>query len=214
MKTAASRYAGQRIETKWPEMMGESDQSGLAFSCICGEVTGRIKPQGLKHGSHAVCFCADCRAGQLYFKQPDPAPGPVEVFQIAPHELIFETGSENLAAIKLSPNGMLRWYAACCNAPLAATPNTPKFPFVGFIAARLSDTTALGPITTRAYIPTSGGKHKHAGIRAAIVAMLKRVAKSRLSGKWKQTPFFDVATGEPVVSPKLIDKSERDALYP
>ncbi len=194
--------------------MGESDTTDLAFSCQCGKLTGRITRDGARLATHAECFCHDCRAAQLYFGQPDPAPGPVEVFQIAPEEFVIETGHEHLAAMKLSPNGMLRWYAKCCNAPLATTPRGPKFPFAGVIAARIADNSALGPITTRGFIPQPNGKQKHEGLGPAIIGLVRRVAKSRLSGSWKKTPFFDPATGEPVVPPKLIDKSERDALYP
>ncbi len=37
---------------------------------------------------------------------------------------------------------------------------------------------------------------------------------SRLSGRWKETPFFDAVTGRPVAEPELISKSRRAALYP
>ena len=43
--------------------------------------------------------------------------------------------------------------------------------------------------------------------RRAIFGMLNRVAGSRLSGSWKNTPFFDHKTSEPVVTPTVISKA-------
>lgn len=194
--------------------MGGADQTDLAFSCTCGTLTGRISAGGARLGTHAVCFCQDCRAAQLYFGQPDPAPGPVEVFQVSPDEAVLETGAEQLAVMTLSPKGMLRWYAKCCNAPLATTPRTAKFPFAGFIARRFGDPDRLGPITTRGFIPQPNGKQKHENLAPAVIGLLRRAVKSRLSGRWKHTPFFDPQTHEPVVTPTLISKDERAALYP
>ncbi|WP_299663726.1 DUF6151 family protein [uncultured Ruegeria sp.] len=185
----------------------------LTFSCDCGALSGHITEHGVRSGTHVVCYCHDCRAAQLYFEQPDPAPGPVEIFQMAPEDVKFETGTEHLAAMQLSPKGMLRWYAKCCNAPLATTPLTPKFPFAGFIVKRIPDTNDLGPVTTRGFVPGQDGKQTHEKIRYAAWGLLKRVLKSRLSGSWKKTPFFSSGTGEPVVQPTVLTKEERAAFY-
>nr|WP_170417505.1 DUF6151 family protein [Ruegeria atlantica] len=184
------------------------------FSCSCGSLHGRISAAGVKHGTHVVCYCHDCRAAQLYFGQPDPAPGPVEILQMLPEEIVFDGGAEHLALMQLSPKGMLRWYASCCNAPLATTPTTPKFPFAGFIVKRIPDPNGLGPITTRGFIPSGHGKQTHKKIGAAVYGLVTRVAKSRLSGSWKNTPFFDPDTFAPVAEPVVLSKSERAALYP
>ncbi len=185
----------------------------LSFSCDCGALTGHITQQGVKSGTHVVCFCHDCRAAQLYFNQPDPAPGPIEILQMAPEEIVIDTGAEHLAAMQLSPKGMLRWYAKCCSAPLATTPLTPKFPFAGFIVKRIPDASSLGPVTTRGFVPGSNGKQSHEKVRYAAFGLLKRVLKSRLSGSWKQTPFFKSETGAPVAQPTILTKEERAAFY-
>ncbi|WP_120633209.1 DUF6151 family protein [Ruegeria sp. EL01] len=194
--------------------MGKSEKSGLAFACSCGSVQGHIKPDGIKSGTHAECFCSDCRAAQLYFDQPDPAPGPVEILQISPEAIEFHQGTENLAAMQLSPKGMYRWYVTCCNAPVANTFKTPKFPFVGVIVDRIADPAALGPVTSRGSVPQPDGTQKHEKIGSAIFKLFKRAAKSRLTGGWKSTPFFNTETGDPIVTPAVISKCERDALYP
>ncbi|NOE36399.1 MULTISPECIES: DUF6151 family protein [unclassified Ruegeria] len=195
--------------------MSEPAHSGLAFSCRCGSLQGRISARGVRQGTHVECFCHDCRAAQLYFKQPDPAPGAVDILQMAPDEIEISAGGQFLAAMKLSPNGMLRWYANCCNTPLATTPPGASLPFAGFLVRRITDDISdLGPVTTRGFVPRPNGKQKHEKIRFAAFGLIRRVAISRLSGRWKNTPFFDRKTGEPVAAPVVISKDERAALYP
>ncbi|NOD35898.1 MULTISPECIES: DUF6151 family protein [unclassified Ruegeria] len=195
--------------------MSEPAHSGLAFSCRCGSLQGRISARGVRQGTHVECFCHDCRAAQLYFKQPDPAPGAVDILQMAPDEIEISAGGQFLAVMKLSPNGMLRWYANCCNTPLATTPPGASLPFAGFLVRRITDDISdLGPVTTRGFVPRPNGKQKHEKISFAAFGLIRRVAISRLSGRWKNTPFFDRKTGEPVAAPVVISKDERAALYP
>ncbi|GAA6158434.1 hypothetical protein NBRC116589_06080 [Ruegeria sp. HU-ET01832] len=184
-----------------------------AFACSCGCLRGHITAAGIRCSTHVVCYCNDCRAAQLYFNQPDPAPGPVEVLQMLPEEVRIETGAEHLALMQLSPKGMLRWYASCCDAPLATTSRTAKFPFAGFIVARMLDTSALGPITTRGFVPKPGGKQEHEKLGYAAFGLVSRVLKSLLTGSWKHTPFFDIGTGDPIRTPVILTKAERSALY-
>lgn len=185
----------------------------MAFSCNCGALQGCITALGVQSGTHVGCFCQDCRAAQLYFGQPDPAPGPVDILQMSPEEIRFEKGAEYLALMQLSPRGMLRWYAKCCNAPLATTARTAKVPFAGFVTNRFVDPGGLGPITTRGFVPQPDGRQKHENLRYAAVGMLRRLSKSWLSGSWKNTPFFDCASGEPVAKPTILSKAERAKLY-
>lgn len=126
---------------------------------------------------------------------------------------MIDQGAEQLAVMQLSPKGMLRWYANCCKAPLATTPNSPKFPFAGFIVKRLADPSRLGPAKTRGFVQLPNGKQKHENLAPAAIGLLRRVVKSRLSGSWKNTPFFDPETQAPVARPTVISKSERAALY-
>lgn len=193
--------------------MAHSTEPPLSFSCDCGGLRGQITGPGVTAGTHCACFCHDCRAAQLYFNQSDPVPGPVDVFQMSPEEVQFTEGAENLALMQLSPNGMFRWYAKCCNAPLATTPGTPKFPFASFIVKRIADTDRLGPVTTRGFVPRPNGKQKHEKLQYAAFGLSKRLLKSWLTGSWRQTPFFNLATGEPVVAPHVITLEERAGLY-
>ncbi len=185
----------------------------LTFACTCGALHGHITPRGVRFGTHVGCYCHDCRAAQLYFKQPDPAPGPVDILHTSPEEIRIERGLKYLAAMQLGPNGMLRWYAKCCDAPLATTPQTAKLPFAGFIVERLSDTAPLGPITTLGFVPQPDGKQRHERLRFAIFGFLRRVLTSRLTGRWKASQFFLADTAKPAITPTILSKEQRAALY-
>lgn len=193
--------------------MADDVRQGVPFSCNCGGLSGEITARGVDTGTHVVCFCPDCRAGQLYFGQPDPAPGSVDIFQMSPDCIQITNGAGNLAVMRLGPKGLFRWYAKCCNAPLATTTSSPKFPFAGFDVKRIADPEPLGPVKTRANIRQPNGRSKQENVAPAVIGMIKRAISDRLSGRWKQTPFFDAATGEPVAAPHVITLEERKALY-
>lgn len=186
----------------------------LAFACACGALSGHLTPAAVQSGTHVVCYCADCRAGELYFNQPDPAPGPVNIFQLSPDGIVIEKGREKLALMRLSPKGLFRWYAKCCNTPIATTLKSGKTPFAGFNTRRLADTTALGPVRTQGFVPQPGGGTKHINAAPAVYGLLSRMLSARLSGRWRETPFFDPTTGDPVADPHILTKDERRALYP
>ena len=151
----------------------------LTFYCTCGVLQGHISPKGIKFGTHVVCYCHDCRVAQLYFKQPDPAPGSVDILQTTPEDIRIDKGAEHLAAMQLRPNGMLRWYVMCCNAPLATPPQSAKLPFAGFIVKRIPDPAALGPITTRGFVPQPGGKQKHKKLHCAAIGFIRRISRQK-----------------------------------
>ena len=185
----------------------------LEFACACGKLHGHVTPDAVTSGAHVVCYCRDCRAAQLYMAQPDPAPGPVDLFQTTPDSLTLE-GQENLGLFRLSPRGTMRWYATCCNTPLFNTATTPKFPFVGIQVARMSTPQRVGPVIAQAFAPKPGGTTTHKGLGRVILKMLPQILATRISGRWRQTPFFDVETGKPVATAKIPGKEERAALYP
>lgn len=184
----------------------------IAFSCECGTLKGTLRGANARSDTHAECFCADCRAAEMHLGQPDPAPGPVRIYQTSPDRIIIDQGQDQLAVFSFGEKNLLRWHAACCNVPLFNTMRSPKVSFVGIRTNRLADTTALGPIVGRGFIPVAGGKPKHEGLPRLIWGMAARVIGGRLSGRWKQTPFFDVATLETSRHVTVLPKGTRDGL--
>lgn len=192
---------------------GADDGQPLAFRCDCGAIHGHLIARAVRSGTHVVCFCADCRAAGLLLNRPDPAPGPVDLFQTAPDGVHFQTGKDRLGLVRLGPNGLLRWYANCCNAPMFNTLAKPSLPFVGIHANRVDDPARLGPVRARGFVPQAGGKTRHEGAVAMIWGLASRMLAARLSGRWRDTPFFD-AQGRPVAEARVLTTEERAALYP
>jgi hypothetical protein len=185
----------------------------LAFACTCGAVTGHLVGATSGGGMHLGCHCTSCRQAELALGQPDPRPGPVCLFQTTPDRVQFERGTDQLGVLKLSPaSKTYRWYATCCNAPLGNTGPGPGFPFFSLCTTRVTNRDALGRIRTEAFIPQPGGGTKHRNIGAFVYSLIRTGLASRLSGRWKQTPFFDVATAAPKGPIRTLTKAERAAL--
>ncbi|WP_027259397.1 DUF6151 family protein [Leisingera aquimarina] len=187
---------------------------GLAFSCNCGTLRGEVSAQGIKGGTRVVCYCADCRANELYHGQPDPAPDPVDLFQLAPDSISISQGAAHLKALRFGPRGPLRWYASCCGTPLANTLAKPTLPFAGIRSDVFKDKSALGKIRAKAFLPVTGKQSRTKGGGVMAWGILSRMITSRLSGRWRETPFFATQTGKPVAEPELLSKDQRAKLSP
>lgn len=185
----------------------------LKFSCNCGALAGHISAEGQKSGLRLLCHCADCRAGELYHQQPDPVDG-VDLFQLAPHQITITQGAEHLRLLRLGPKGLFRWYAGCCNTPVANTLAKPKLSFAGMRSDLFDDKSALGKVQAEAHIPQAGKPPRHKGMIRMVYGLFSRMITARLSGLWRQTPFFDADSGAPVAEPKVLSKEERAKLYP
>ncbi len=188
--------------------------SDVPFSCQCGALNGTLLGAHPRSGTHAECFCADCRAAEIHLGQPDPSPDPVGIFQTTPDKIKLNAGDDNLAVFSFGDKNLLRWYASCCGSPLFNTMRTPKISFVGLRTNRLDDTAALGPVVARGFMPVKGGKPKHVGLQHMIWRMLSRVTGARLSGRWKNTPFFNIETLEATRPITVVPKTTRAGLYP
>ena len=89
-----------------------------------------------------------------------------------------------------------------------------NLPFVGICAARLGGPDVLGKVDCQSHMPQPGGGTAHRGAWALGARFLARLIAARLSGRWRQTPFFDPDSGRPVAELVMPDKAARAALYP
>lgn len=192
--------------------MTDTLQNPLAFSCACGTLKGHLSSVGAKAGTHVECFCADCRANEVFHGQPDPAPNAVRLLQLSPETISIDHGSEQLRVLRLSKRGILRWYAGCCGTPIANTLASPKLPFAAIRTALFADPDQFGKIRVQAFLPTPGKPPHTKGAMGMILGLFKRMGASRLSGSWRQTPFFDVQTQDPVAEVKILTDDERNRL--
>ena len=190
--------------------------------CNCGKLEGKIDLAGSLN--RALCYCKDCQAFAHFLGDKDilDAHGGSDIVQIRPGALTFTKGSEHLACMRLSPKGMLRWYARCCNTPIGNTPPDYHLAFVGLIHNCLDhDSTALeqafGPVRVRVNLggakPVNGSMPTSTPL--ATLALFARfgaiMAGARISGSYRKTPFFS-AEGEPVVVATVLSKAERKRL--
>jgi hypothetical protein len=188
--------------------------------CNCGKLTGVLKCT--KDVNRCVCYCADCQAFARFLKREDnilDQVGGTSIIQTLPKHVDFLEGTENLACIRLTEHGLLRWYAACCNTPIGNTSPNFKLPFIGLIHNCLSAEQAsldetFGAI--RMYVSTKEaiGEHKpkSTGFLAGTLRVMGMVFRSRLDGSYKQNPFFSPETGAPIVTPQVLNKDLKGLL--
>ena len=187
-----------------------------SIRCSCGKLKGTLNPS--PEVNRCICYCADCQAFARFLKREHEIldeMGGTRIIQTIPANVTFTEGIENLACMRLTENGLLRWYAACCNTPIGNTLATPNLSFVGLIHSCLSsDPTSLdeafGPITM--YVNTESAiaenKPKAARVLSGTLRVFGMMVKARLDGRYKQTPFFVVETGTPIVTPKVLSDQE------
>jgi Family of unknown function (DUF6151) len=169
-----------------------------SIRCNCGKLKGTLKRND--YVNRCVCYCADCQAFARFLKREHDIldeRGGTSIIQTISANVIFTEGIENLTCMRLTANGMLRWYAACCNTPIGNTPPTLNPSFIGLIHTCLSsDRTSLdkafAPI--RMYVNTKSaiGENKpaSAGVLSGTLRVIGMILKARFDGSYKQTPFF------------------------
>ncbi|MCX7559182.1 DUF6151 family protein [Sulfitobacter sp. F26204] len=179
----------------------------VPFTCRCGGVKGTLHNVGW--GNHARCFCQSCRAADIHTGDPDPGDGGITVFQTTPDKITFETGQNKLVCFSFGPKNLLRWQAECCGALLFNTLRTPHVPFAALRTSRIPEPDRLGPVRSRGFIPDKNGRHRHEGMRHLVLGMIGRSLFARLTGRWKQTPFFDLGTSRPVAEVRVLPEGAR-----
>jgi hypothetical protein len=211
--------------------------SDVPLSCRCGKIRGRLDPAA---GTRLVCHCADCRAAARHVASlarggltatedvaaagPDravhrwPEPGAAwegaDIYQTTPDRLRIEAGHEHLRAIRLSPGGLVRWYASCCATPLANTLGSTGMPFVGLLAHAVAPAARAGLGAPKGEVNMRGpdGRVRHRGFAAIGLALLRRALVSRLAGRERRAPFFR-PDGTPISAPHILTEAERTAAY-
>ncbi len=188
-------------------------------------VRGRRTADG---GRRTVCMCVDCQAYAHYLGQAahvlDENCG-TDVLPVAPANLKITQSTEHLKSMTLSEKGMLRWYAGCCDRPIANTAPMAKLPFAGVIDAIIDlDGTlglrdeVLGPIGARVQAKSGIGKTPEDSFPKGSMKLIFQTIGFLLPGLVKRqhapSPFFSSQTGAPSVTPIILTAAERDALRP
>lgn len=187
--------------------------------CRCGQLRGEVDLA--RAYARATCHCRDCQAFARFLGQPGvlDSSGGTDIVAAAPDAVRITAGAEHLAAMSMSPRGLLRWYAACCRTPLANTPRDPKVYYSGVVVACLAGApgavdAALGPrdrIAVNTGSATAPVKSAPLRFLSGGLRIFGSVAVARLRGRRSGAPFFD-EEGRPGRDPEVIDRERRAAL--
>ena len=187
------------------------------IQCKCGSVVGHVEGKGIHN--RVVCYCADCQAFARYLGCADEvldAQGGTDIVQLAQPRVTFSQGREQLAAIRLGENGLLRWYAACCNTPLGNTLPNPKISFIGLVHSSLDHSMIdadFGESAATVHVDSASGepKPKANGLVGAGLRFLWIVASTRIGKRYRGSELFD-ESGAPIVRPVVLTSQEVDEL--
>lgn len=196
--------------------------ASVEISCECGGVGGSLN---LSEGVRLVCcYCRDCQAFSHFLGRADSILDPqggTLILQSEPRLLTFARGTDKLACLRLTDKGVLRWRASCCNTAIGNTLPTMKAAFVGVIhdCIRMTPeevTGRYGPV--RVYVHTRSAigtpKPKQQGLLPTLLGISWQLLRARLTGTYRQTPFFDASTGDPITTPYILTKGELAAAKP
>lgn len=192
------------------------------LKCECGKTRGELEVHPWST-SRTICNCDDCQTYARFLKNDrilDPYGG-TDILPAAPADLKITSGIENLKCARLSPKGLYRWYAGCCDTPVANSPPNPAMPYVGIVHTFWDATPEqadqwLGPVFARIQARYAKGKppgrvYDKIGLRP-ILRILGFLAIATLKRRAEPSPFFKDA--QPVVEPYILSKQERQANRP
>jgi hypothetical protein len=199
----------------------------VAIHCRCGEMAGRAIGLSGSNGNRLVCYCRDCQSFARYLGHADDildANGGTDIYQTSPGRLQIDHGLERLACVRLTENGVIRWYADCCRTPVGNTLANLRVPFVGLIHRFVDPGDASfdelwGPVGARVFARHAIGDRagldeaisSQGSAPGAIWAFFKLLVRARLSGTHRSSPFV-TEDGARRAEPMLIDPAERARL--
>ncbi len=198
----------------------------IPLKCSCGALRGVVHDISSRYGHRAVCMCDDCQAYAHYLGQAKTVldvNGGTDVVPVAPANLEITHGIENLKCLRLTEKGLLRWYAGCCNTPIANTTPISKIPFSGLMLSIMdfdsigeSRDSILGPVGVRVQGKSGIGllperTHQNFSFKQILQAMVF-IFVGFLKRQYTPSPFFNAQTGKLVVVPYILTKAERDSL--
>lgn len=195
----------------------------LRIQCHCGAFRAIAEGVSASVASRLVCYCDDCQAFAHFLDRTDETlddQGGSDIVQMSAARMRFEAGRDQVACIRLTPKGILRWYAQCCGTPIGNTVATHQLPFVGLINVRPKggpprfDEAAVGPPVGRVFGRFAQGEVREAGMKETglswpvIGRFIRIIGGARLRGDHRRSPFFDAESGAPIVPPRVLRDEE------
>lgn len=186
--------------------------------CRCGTIRGHVRLPATT--GRAICYCKDCQSYARFLGRAEEVldeAGGSDVVATLPRQVRFEQGLESLACMSLSEGGILRWYADCCKTPIGNTPRNYKTSYVGLLHSCLSSAPmehSFGPATIRVNTRSARRPVRPTPVATAvaILKLMKSMLPARLSGRYRENPFFHAQSGEPIRQPRVLSPAELSSL--
>jgi hypothetical protein len=187
--------------------------------CRCGEVRAMVADPSPQSANRVVCYCGDCQAFLHQLGRADllSAKGGSDIVQVAPAALNFTKGQHRIAGLRLTPKGLYRWYATCCNTPVGNTMG-PAVPFVGIFAQSIDPPRPddfFGAPVAEIFGKCAVGDPPPGSTRFNPMMFLRAIGKLigwRFAGKTWPHPFFARDTRAPIYPLTVIPQERREAL--
>ncbi len=196
----------------------------MKLRCTCGEMQGVARDVDRRR-IRLACYCRDCQTYAWFLERPEllDRHGGSEIVQLSQARVSFHAGHDRLACMRLSAKGLMRWYAGCCQTPLANSLAKPSSPFVGLLSScwdpeldAAGRDRLLGPLGAR----VNGPGHAAADGSVAdidkmplgaIGGAMRVMLGSFVRGEHRPSSFFG-DDGRPKVEPTVLEPAQRDAL--
>lgn len=185
--------------------------------CACRRVSGNLDLSFPVN--RCVCYCRSCQAFAHFLGRADAIldqHGGTGVVQTLPQALTLTAGSGELANMRLTPSGALRWYTQCCGTAIANTRDTYRLDFVGVVhdclhtSGEAAFDRSFGPV--RLHVFTEGARNppapKATNLLRHRLHMIRLVLFTRIDKTNRRTPFFREDTGQPVLEPRVLTDDE------
>jgi len=191
-----------------------------ALQCECGTLKGFVADP--RNTFRALCYCRDCQAFAHFLgRERDVLDerGGTGVIQTVPRSVTITQGLGALACMRLTPKGLLRWYATCCKTPVGSTLANPRLSFVGLVDVCLRDPNrsledAFGKVRALVHVESARGapRPRPMGQGRMIGFALATLLKARLNGDYRRTPFFSPLRGQPIAVPRILSDAQHATL--
>lgn len=188
--------------------------------CKCGTLQGFVVPA--TSTTRVICYCRDCQAFARFLGSPGITNqfGGTEIVASIPKYVRFTRGQEMLSCVSLSEGGLLRWYARCCKTPVGNTPRNFKIAYAGLVHSCLESHgsslhASFGPLRIAVNTKSATGDVRPTPVHAVMgfLGLAKSLVGARISGAYKDNPFFVAESGSPVQPGQVLSAAERKRAY-
>ena len=190
------------------------------LQCQCGTLRGSVAKTLIVN--RGVCYCRDCQAFAYFLgRQADVLDerGGTDIIQTLPRNIAFTHGIKSIACMRLTPKGMIRWFAGCCGTPIGNTLASPAISFIGLVHTCLETPdiplqASFGPVRTWVNTASARGTAKPSAkaLSASSFRLIYHALKARIDGNYKHNPLFRPDTKAPIVTPRVLSSSELASL--